>query len=808
MRKFVRMRKFECHRWFHYFFHRFFHRSFIGGLLVFVLGLESAQASQGMWGTGMYPAVGACQYNPQLSDEVVSIKEQQEENKDQWEETRSRLRRAKARLKRAQRELDQTKADFQKRGLSGAAYNLIDRHISSGTACETYESDDCPARRGRYQAPKRGQGENGIGEYTVEDPIETLLAMSGVYDSEVETNKQPLRNVANAEVLGEIDDGAREAFDRNPPAVRNPPAARPPTQPRAPSDVAEPVRAPQPRPTENQGTPDEPYCEGSPRSSAPFAAGVWEQACSGSTINGSICRQGVDQGPGFNGSACSELIKKWYQKKAAVEEAQAEMAQAELERDSLKAEKKELAEEIREAKREAREEYRRTVSEGGCVECMVQNSSRYQQSSGVNWPSVLGNTALGLGAMYFGQQQQRYISDNNAKLGFPTQTYPAIGFGFPYFGNALYGALGGGMGQGGFGCGSGFGNGGGGGLGGGGAFGYPGGMMGNPMGGGMFNGGFGPGALGFGQNGSFMNGGIGGPGFGMGNYMPGAAVPGGYMQNAYMNGFGGPMPFGQFAQGGIGFQMPGMGGPFGGPFGGQFGPGGFGFQAPGFGGPMPFGQFVQGGIGFQVPGGYAMGGPMFGGPMYGSPFGQGGLGYQMPGAYGIGGPMPVGMFAQGGIGFQMPGGYAMGGPMFGGPFAQGGIGFQMPGFGGPMPGSMMSMMPGGGLDPASMQMQQMQMQLQMQQAQTAMQMQQRRQENYMAQSRVVQGLSMELNTLYTRLQQAQVSLQSGGSFGFEYGGAGFSGGLGFSTPGSGFSPIYNGTGIGGPVPGALRPTVR
>lgn len=794
------MRKFDCHRWFHYFFQRFL----LTSLLVFSLGFESAQASSGMWGTGMYPATGACQYNPQLSDEVVGIKEQQEENKEQWEETRSRLRRAKARLKRAQRELDQTKADFQKRGLSGAAYNLIDRHISSGTSCATYESDDCPARKGRSRVP--GQREGRAAEYTVEDPIESLLAMSGVYDSENETN-QPLRNVAsNNAPPGEIDDRANELFDRYP--------ARPPTQPvaqpRAPSEVAPPARATQPPPQDSPLVSDEPFCESNPRSSAPFAAEVWGDACSGSTINGSICRQGVDQGPGFNGSACSDLIKKWYQRKAAVDEAQNEVAQAELERDSIKAEKSELSESLREAKREAREEYRRTVSEGGCVGCMVQNSSRYQQARTPNWLDVGGNLLLGLGSMYFGQQQQRYISDNNAKLGFPTQTYPAIGYGFPYFGNALYGALGGGMSQGGFGCGTGFGNGGGGG---GGAFGYPGGMGGNPMGGGMFNGGFGPGALGFGQNGGMMNGGFAMPGFGMGNFMPGAAMPGGYMQNAYMmpggNAMGGfPMSGGMFAQGGIGFPMAG-----GNMMGGFPMSGGFPMNG-GF--PMTGGMFAQGGIGFPMGGGgYMMGGyPMGGGYMMGGGMPMTG-GYPMGGGYaisgGIGFPMGggnmMGGYAMPG-GFSMPGGYQMvGGMPMGGPMPGG---FQMAGM---MPGSMMSMMPGmgggmmGGMDPASMQMQQMQMQLQMQQAQTAMQMQQRRMENYMAQSRVVQGLSMELNTLYTRLQQAQLSMQSGGSFGFESGGAGYSG-FGFATPGSGYSPIYNGTGIGGPVPGGIRPTVR
>ncbi|MBX3035095.1 MAG: hypothetical protein KF865_14345 [Bdellovibrionaceae bacterium] len=119
----------------------------------------------------------------------------------------------------------------------------------------------------------------------------------------------------------------------------------------------------------------------------------------------------------------------------------------------------------------------RSTEGGFCLECAMGRPA----SSGpqTNWAGVLSNGLVGGLAVYLGYQQNKMISQNNAALGWPTQPqYPAWGYGLPYVQNALYGALGGGTGAGGFGCAGGAG------IGvnmnpmmGGGVFGYPAGMM-------------------------------------------------------------------------------------------------------------------------------------------------------------------------------------------------------------------------------------------------------------------------------------------------------------------------------------------
>ncbi len=80
----------------------------------------------------------------------------------------------------------------------------------------------------------------------------------------------------------------------------------------------------------------------------------------------------------------------------------------------------------------------RADSEGGlCEECeRGQGASR--------WGSVLGNTALGALAMYFGNQQNLQLIKANAALGAPTyNTTPGFMYGMGYFGAAVNSALGG-----------------------------------------------------------------------------------------------------------------------------------------------------------------------------------------------------------------------------------------------------------------------------------------------------------------------------------------------------------------------------
>lgn len=322
---------------------------------------------------------------------------------------------------------------------------------------------------------------------------------------------------------------------------------------------------------------------------------------------------------------------------------------------------KDAAEDAAQADLDKKDDPSRT--EGGiCIECMLKangGGGGGQQSQGVNWPSVFSNGITAALAIGVGYQQNKMISQNNAALGYPSQSYPTWGYGLPYAANAIYGALGGSTAQGTYGCGSGM-NGTGnwngpGGMGGpygqgglygmnqGGVFGYPNGMGGNPMSGGMYL----PGMSPWGMNGPNSGQGYGGlqAGMMMTGMMPGMQAGGYGMQ---MGGYGMQM-------GGYGMQMPG--------YGMQMGGGGYpasGFATSGFamgGYPMGNGYAMGGGTvisgyaamgGYPMSSGYAMGGyPMSSGYAVG-----GGYGAQM-GGYGLGGYPMSGYAAAGGIGSMM-----------------------------------------------------------------------------------------------------------------------------------------------------------
>ncbi len=385
----------------------------------------------------------------------------------------------------------------------------------------------------------------------------------------------------------------------------------------------------------------------------------------------------------------------------------------------------------------------RKMVEADCENCDGNRGYRYEAPKR-DWWSVGANVA---GALIFGNIGRKYDQSRmeyQAQMGHvPDQGYPTgVSMAFPYIQGAIYGAVPGGSGQGGFGCGAGV-NGTGGVYGAngnpyavgnnaygpnagmGGAFGYPRDMYGNILGGGAYNPGFNP-------NG-YMN----GPGAINGS--AGLALCFSWPCPQQGGGMGGG---GQF---GGGFGGPGMGGQFGGGMGGGFGgPGG-----PGFGG-----QF---------------GGGLGGGP-YGNPYGGPGMG---------------GQFGGGGMG----GGF--GGPGMGGPFG-GGLG---------NPQYQMQLMQ---QQQAMLQQQQQQAaqmaqyyQMQAQAQQQALQRQQQVEQQAMQVKQEIASLQMRLQMLYSNTYGGTAG--GGGAGGALYGGGGLMGGISFNA---GFGA---GVGAGG-VYGQPQPT--
>ena len=517
------------------------------------------------------------------------------------------------------------------------------------------------------------------------------------------------------------------------------PAADMPGTPRPP--VGPPGDGGVPR----NGTPQgDPCGQGNLTSPEPFAPSVWARACENGGLRGSICEQNIpgNRPRGYNFDSCRRYLSLWAEKQRELRQSEFKIAELDARVKELEAYTKAKKQELRESIKEYVREQRQAQTEGGCIDCMIAgNSGVLQQRRASGW-EIGANVVLGLGAMYLGNNLNKYTTDQNARLGFPTQPYPALGYGMPFFQGALYGAVGGSMGGGAFGCagganGGGFANGpygmmgpfGQGSMYGpmGGAFGYPAGMYGSPMGGGMFMPGMGPFGMG-------MPGGL---GMGGGMMMAGGMMmPGGFQMG---------MPMGSMMGGGgmmgmpMGMQMGMMGGM---PMGMQMG------MAMG----MQMGMMMSGGIGMM--GGMPMGMQM------GMPMGmQMGMMGGMPMGMQMGGGMPMGMMVAGGNMMGMPMGMAMGMPM---PMMAGG-GMMM---GGGMPmGMQMGMMDGGMGMQMQMQMQQQMMQMQMQQYQQYVSMQQQQYQQQMAKGQVLAGLQQEMYTLMFRMQQVQMGVSTGGYIG-------------------------------------------
>ncbi|MGZ3786465.1 MAG: hypothetical protein ACXWR0_18605 [Bdellovibrio sp.] len=530
-----------------------------------------------------------------------------------------------------------------------------------------------------------------------------------------------------------------------------------------------------------------------------FTTGEWDQYCDhnkAGSINSGVCDVKKFQ-ESERGRATAQDCKKGltdYRKNYA----QSQKLQREI--DDLENAIKRSREDIQDAREnyaEEQNEKRRENLEGGiCTDCITRGNGYTYQRPDTDWGSVIGNVALGLVSMDMGYQTNKMVAQYNSNIGWPTNSYPAMGYGMPYFatglqqalggGSGIYGAIGGGIGAGGFGCA--------------GMNGGPFGMMG-PFGGMNGNGMWGnPYAMGgmnpFGGGGIYLPGmgpwGQAGP-WGMGGPYPGAmGMP--------MSGMGMPM------SGSMGMPMMGM------PMSGSMGMPMMGMPMSGSMGMPMMGMPMSGSMGMPMSG--SMGMPMMGMPMSGS-MGMPMMGMPMSGSMGM--PM-MGMPMSGSMGMPMMGmpmSGSMGMPMMGMPMS-GSMGMPMSGM--PMSGSMgMPMMGGGPMGSlGALQMQQQMMQMQMQQYQMYMQQQQVYVQQQMQRQQVVMSLQQELYGLVSRIQQVQYGFGGSGYLGGLSGGMGINGGFGIGGGlgygggfgyGGGITPIGGvGGGIGGgvitPLPGS------
>lgn len=267
---------------------------------------------------------------------------------------------------------------------------------------------------------------------------------------------------------------------------------------------------------------------------SPYTRGEWEGICNGIRI-GSInvpaaCGLAASRSPERvrgGDAGCADAFAKYSKSSTERQTLQREIDRLERTvedaKEAVKTSKTNLLEDLRDRQR--------SQAEGDiCWECATSLRASERQSP--DWAGVASNVGAGLLSVYLGYQTNKMVSQSNAALGWPSQPYPAWGYGMPFLANGIYGALGGGIGAGVFGC-AGAGNRGGLGLGNG-AYG----MSGNPMSGGMYLPGMGP----WGTSGPSIGGvgGMGSPGM---NGVGGMGYPGmggfGGMGSPGMNGFGG-----------------------------------------------------------------------------------------------------------------------------------------------------------------------------------------------------------------------------------------------------------------------------
>lgn len=276
----------------------------------------------------------------------------------------------------------------------------------------------------------------------------------------------------------------------------------------------------------------------------PFTADEWNKVCDKSksgAVSGVVCSvakfRNEDKGA-YTTEDCKKALSEYRKEKLQRDKLTREMAsldkQIQSEKDRLKDAKEDAAQAIADGNK--------ADTEGGiCATCAMSGNGYTYQKPQTDWANVAANVGTGLLATYLGYRQQKEVTEANANLGWPTQSYPSWSYGMPFFAQGLYGALGGGTGQGSFGCGGGS-------NGVGGAFGYPNGMMGmNTMGGGIFTAGMGP----WGMNGMNSLGGMGMYG-GMGMMM------GSMMGYGTMMGYGNMMGMMMGSMSGYGAMMGSM----------------------------------------------------------------------------------------------------------------------------------------------------------------------------------------------------------------------------------------------------------
>ena len=416
-----------------------------------------AQYMNSMAGTGYNPGQQGCAYQPQVAAGASSYLDEYNEIKKSMSEEKRRL----SDMKRKQRQIDKElgKARDTIRGVVSDVYSeFIIEHMDSARLCSEYKG------YGSYPVPPPE-------DYRPPAPVNQELPRVDEDESTVNREKKKkttsrTRSSASNEV----------AIDRTPAAAETSSATG--------LEGGRSVSAPSSGGAQ-QGLID---VRG-------FTQAQWRQVClpqKRGGVSGAACENPYKSGAKsrYSPNECKKSLEVYRDKTVESQKLAGQIEESE----NLIARYKE---DLPAAMKDAKERYKEDTESGICMDCMASGNGYITQRPGPDWAGVAANFLTAGTAMYMGYQNNKMVAEYNSDLGWPTQPYPTWGYGLPFMMNGIYGALGGGIGAGGFGC---AGAGGMAGMGAGaygnvgmqGPYGYPQGMFGGQMGGGMYNGGIGP----------------------------------------------------------------------------------------------------------------------------------------------------------------------------------------------------------------------------------------------------------------------------------------------------------------------------
>ena len=207
------------------------------------------------------------------------------------------------------------------------------------------------------------------------------------------------------------------------------------------------------------------YVKGSAETT-PFHQEDWKRYCDPGkpgSVSGALCadsRFRVEDKGAYNVHDCAQGLIDYRKQKRQSERLERELANLKKDYQAAMDQLKGAREDAAEARRQAMQD---RLEGGICETCAMRGNGYTYQRPDTDWASVIGNVALGGLMTYAGASANRAVINANADNGWPVQQqYPAVGYGMPFFATALqqslgggggvYGAIGGSVGAGGFGC--------------------------------------------------------------------------------------------------------------------------------------------------------------------------------------------------------------------------------------------------------------------------------------------------------------------------------------------------------------------